>query len=265
MTRRKLARIGLGVLVLMLATVATIAGCIGWRLPEVPVPSVFVPAPGDAPVGERVLVVFLPGSRDSPEDILEQGFVSRLHEQGILADVLLPDLHTGYYVNTTRSRFDERLRVDIVEPMRAKGYRQVWLAGISLGGFGSMMYARLHPQHVDGIVVIAPFVASSSVLEEVRAAGGIARWNEPVVDGDWQRDLLRWLKGYADPQAVRPPLYVGYGSEDGFAEFNAAVGTVLPSGHVRVAPGGHEWLPWKQLWSEFADQVPWPRDSARGR
>jgi pimeloyl-ACP methyl ester carboxylesterase len=261
MTRRTLTRIGFGVLVLLLATVATIAGCIGWRVPVVPVPSVLVRAPGDAPLSERVLVIFLPGSRDTPEEILEQGFAAKLHEQGILADVLAVDLHTGYY---TGGRFDERLRVDIVEPMRARGYRAVWLAGISLGGFGSMMYAKAQPQHVDGIVALAPFVASNRVLEEVRAAGGIATWNEPVVDGDWQRDLLRWLKGYGDPQAKRPPLYVGYGSEDGFAEFNAAVGAVLPPGHVRVAPGGHDWPPWKQLWSEFANQVPWPRDSARG-
>ncbi len=251
--------LGLGLLAVLLVGVVTAAGCVGWRPPTVPVRSVMVKAPGDAPVSQRVLIVFLPGSQDSPEDLLEQGFVARLHQQGILADVVLPDLHVGYY---TGGRFDERLRIDVMEPMRAKGYAQTWLAGISIGGFGSMMYARQHPGQVDGIIAIAPFVASTSVLEEVRAAGGIAKWNEPVVEGDWQRDLLRWLKGYADPTQKRPPLYVGYGSEDGFAEFNAAVGAVLPKGHVREAPCGHAWVPWKQLWSEFLTDVPWPKAPA---
>jgi pimeloyl-ACP methyl ester carboxylesterase len=252
-------RLGFAVaLVGALGVLATIGGCIGWRSPVVPVRSVFVPAPGDAPTAKRVLVIFLPGSGDTPEQILQQGFAATLHNKGIAADVLVPDLHVGYY---TSGRFDERLRIDIVEPMLARGYRQIWFAGISLGGFGSMMYARQQPQHVNGVVALAPFIASNSVLAEVRNAGGIANWNEPVVDGDWQRDLLLWLKGYADPAtaATRPPLYVGYGSDDGFAEFNAAVGQVLPPGHARVAPGGHDWPPWKQLWGEFVDEVSWSK------
>lgn len=212
--------------------------------------------PGDRPASQRVLLVFLPGAGDVPADLITQGFVEQVRRRGIAADVIIPDLHVGYY--TGRS-FDTRLKADVIDPARAKGYTRIWLAGISLGGFGSLVYARQNPGVVEGVIAIAPFIATNGVLDEVRKAGGIAGWNEPVVAGDWQRDLLLWLKGYGDATQTRPSLFIGYGTEDGFAEFNAAVGALLPPERVRSAPGGHDWAPWQRLWGEFLDLAPLPR------
>lgn len=235
------------------------AGCMIGRPTEVPLPVIEVPAPGDAPIAKRVLLVFLPGARDTPGDIVRQGFADTLHRRGLAVDVVVPDLHVAYY---TAGQFDTRLVADIIEPARARGYRQVWLAGISLGGFGALMTARLRPEHVQGLVVLAPFIASPDVIDEVRRAGGIAHWEEPVHPRDFQRALVRWLKGYAEPGVARPPLYLGYGRDDDFARSLELLAAVLPHERVRVAPGAHDWVAWRQLWAEFAHQVPWPRAEA---
>lgn len=251
-------RVTLG-LALTVAVLAGAAACAGLRVPRTPVPTLQDMQPGDRPASQRVLLVFLPGAGDLPDDLIRQGFVEQVRRRGITADVIIPDLHVGYY--TGRS-FEARLKADVIEPARAKGYTRIWLAGISLGGFGSLVYARQNPGVVEGVIALAPFIATNGVLDEVRKAGGIARWNEPVVEGDWQRDLLLWLKGYGDPTQNRPSLFIGYGTEDGFAEFNAAVGALLPPERVRSAPGGHDWAPWQRLWGEFLDLAPLPRTGA---
>lgn len=243
---------------------AALSGCAAWRAASEPVATTWDRLAEPSAPADKSLIVFLPGAFDDPQDIVDQGFVRQVRARGLAADVVVADLHLGYY----RSRaFDTRLRVDIVEPARAAGYRQVWFAGISLGGFGSLMFARLNAGAVDGIIAIAPYVARSSVLAEVIAAGGLARWNEPVVEGDFERDLLRWLKGYGatGEGEGRPPLYVGYGTEDGYAEFASAIGSLLPPGHLRSAPGRHDWPPWRQLWGELLDAAPLPRLAAPGR
>jgi pimeloyl-ACP methyl ester carboxylesterase len=236
------------------ACAAPISGCFALRETKVPVPVLWDTLAGIRPAN-KILIVFLPGAQEVPADLVNQGFVRQVRERGIAADIVIVDLHVGYF----RSRaFDTRLREDVVAPARAAGYRQIWLAGISLGGFGSLMFSRLNDGLVDGIIAMAPYVARTSVLREVQDAGGLERWNEPVVEGDFERDLLHWLKGYADPSQKRPQLYIGYGTRDGFADFNAAVGDLLPPGRLRTAPGGHDWPPWKQLWGEFLDTAPLP-------
>jgi pimeloyl-ACP methyl ester carboxylesterase len=242
--------------VLSLSALAWGTGCAALRTRTIPVDTVIDLAPGNDPNAERVLIVFLPGASDTPADLLKQGFVQQVRQRGIKADVLLADLHVGYYVGRTA---EERLRTDIMEPARAKGYRQIWLAGISLGGFGSLLYAQRHEGAIDGIIALAPYIASNSVLAEVNAAGGLNGWNVPIKDGDFERELLRWLKGYGDATQKRPLLYLGYGTEDGFAQTNAAVGALLPKGHMRATAGGHDWGPWQKLWGEFLDAAPLPR------
>jgi len=162
--------------------------------------------------------------------------------------------------------FEERLREDIIEPARQRGYAEIWLAGISIGGFGTLLYSSLHGEAITGAIAIAPFVARDNVLEEVTDAGGLREWQiEPAAD-DWQRQLLRWLKGYADPDEPRPLLYVGFGTDDGYSQMEQVLDGVLDAGHFRSAPGDHDWPPWKQLWGEFLDLAPLKRiDAALGR
>lgn len=200
----------------------------------------------------RVLIVFLPGSADLPEDLVAQGFVDQVRQRRINADVALPAAHARYY---TSGSFEQRLREDVIDPALAHGYREIWLAGISLGGFGALMYARRYPEVVDGLIVLAPFIASNPVLDEVTSAGGLSTWSVPVEQDDWQRGLLGWLKGYAEPGTARPPLLIGYGTQDGFDQMREVFGDILPPRQLQSAPGGHDWAPWQSLWSGFLDQA----------
>ncbi len=234
----------------------TLSGCVFPRATKVPMDSISLPAS----VTERAktLIVFLPGAQEVPADIVKEGFIEQVRTRNIDADVMVIDSHMGYFLKRT---FDVRIRTDIIEPARAKGYKSIWLAGISLGGFGSLMYARIFPDEIEGVIAIAPYISSNGVLNEIIDAGGLARWKPelPLKPDDYERDLLLWLRGYADPNMKRPRLYIGYGSKDGLDQFRQLIGTILPPDQLLAAPGGHDWPPWKQMWGDVLDRVPLER------
>jgi Putative esterase len=236
-----------------------LAGCAAQRPVVVPMASITLPA--SAQRTSSTLIVFMPGVQELPQDIVREGFVDQVRTRGIDADVVVVDAHLGYFTNGV---FEQRLREDIVLPARARGYRSIWLAGISLGGFGALRYARAFPGDIDGVIALAPYVAPRLDLQEVWHAGGLLRWQpvEPPKPSQHERALLLWLKGYADPALRRPPLYIGYGDRDGLQPFAPLMAGILLPERLLSAPGGHDWPPWKAMWSDALDRVPWGMSKA---
>lgn len=230
-----------------------LGGCALPRAAQVPMDALWLPA-SPSQLG-RTLIVFLPGSQEEPQDIVREGFVEQVRARHPTVDVVVADAHVGYFRNRS---FEDRLRADVMAPARARGYESIWLAGISLGGFGSLMYAMNAPDEVAGVIALAPFIAARPLLAEVDQAGGLARWQPvlPLAADDYQRHLLLWLKGFGDPAQVRPPLFMGYGTRDRLAPFPGLLDGVLPAERLLSAPGGHDWRPWKAMWSDALERAP---------
>jgi pimeloyl-ACP methyl ester carboxylesterase len=240
---------------LLLAVV--LAGCAGNRPSVVPLRTLAQPQPcGPA----DTLLVLLPGSYSLPEDFIREGFVRAVREQGLAADVLLVDAHLGYYQDRS---VITRLHADVVQPARARGYRQVWVAGISIGAVGAMLYADEHPQALDGVVLLAPFLGTRLTALEIENAGGLARWPAPErrVDEEIDQRLWRWLKGQTDAASGerRLPIFQGYGVDDRFAYNNRLLSQSLPASRVFTADGGHDWPAWKALWQRVLPALPLAR------
>lgn len=234
----------------LLLLAATAAGCLSPRPATVPLRTVAFQHHGAAP---RCLVVLLPGRGDRPEDFGRLGFTGELARQGLSADVVAVDAHLGYYFERT---IVERLHEDVVLPARARGVEQVWFAGISLGGTGSILYAAQHPGELSGMLLLAPFLGDRPVVDEIVAAGGLAGGTvpEPRGERDFQRRLWRWLEGYEGAAGDRPPLWLGYGEGDGFARANRLLEQVLPPERVLTTEGGHTWRAWRRLWEGFLER-----------
>jgi len=201
--------------------------------------------------GKRVLLVMLPGAYDGPRDFVTHGFVDALRERALPVDVIAVDSHAGYFTGQT---IIERLHQDVILPARARGYRAIWFAGISLGGYGSLLYAGEHAGEVDGIIALAPFLGSRGIIAEIDRAGGLAQWAPgDFPTDDYERKLLVWLKHYRGAAAALPPIYLGYGADDRFAAAHRMLAASLPPGQVWIAPGGHDWATWKALWVAMLD------------
>ncbi len=243
---RRARLLSLGVWTLLLSP--WVLRCAGQRPPVSPVPTRFSLESGEP---SRCLVVFLPGQRDRLGAFDRHGFPKIIREEGLSADMVEVDLHRGYYENESMVM---RLNEDVIAPARASGYRQIWLVGISMGGFGALAYAKAHPREVAGLLLLAPFLGEEQTVAEI-AAVGLRQWVPGERRGveDYTRRLWQWLKGYTEPGAVGglPPIYLGYGTGDDLALSNSLLAGVLPPGQVVTAEGEHTWSVWKVLWRKL--------------
>lgn len=205
------------------------------------------------------LIVMLPGVYDKPQDFVDQGFVRAVRSRGIDADIQLTDAHLGYYSN---QQIVERLHNEVMVPAKAKGYQHIWLVGISLGGYGSMLYSMGKPGLVQGFFIMAPYMGTRDVPTQVQDQGGLRTWASSV-QGNLDVDLWRWLKGYATGQADLPVAYLGFGTSDRFVKPNTLLANVLPKDRSFAIPGGHDWETWLKLWNSFLDVAPLPRFEKR--
>jgi pimeloyl-ACP methyl ester carboxylesterase len=219
-------------------------GCYRHDAP-VPVPITHYPAGTKA---TDTLIVMLPGRGGSMKDFEKGRFIDLARQKGITSDILTVDLHEGYYYN--RSMID-RLRIDVIEPALKKGYRQIWFVGVSLGGFGALMYAKQNNSKIAGIVLIAPYLGDK-IIDEISSAGGISKWQPRANSSaeDYEIDLWKWLK--AGHGAT--PLYLIYGADDRMADAHRMLSELLPKEHVITTDGGHDWNAWTSLWTSFLDQ-----------
>lgn len=199
--------------------------------------------------GGKNLMIFLPGIGDLAEDFERQGFIHAMREQGVTADALALDAHYGYYA---RRMIHDRMAEDAILRAREAGYERIWLAGVSLGGFGAASYAARFPSHVHGLVLLAPYLGDAGLIREIRAAGGLKAWKPgSFAADDYPRVLWQWLKRYASQATPRPRIYLGYGADDRFAAANALLGEALPAGQVVAIPGKHDWDTWQRIWKLF--------------
>ena len=201
----------------------------------------------------RTLMIFLPGIEDVAEDFERRGFIREMRREGIAADAVAVDAHYGYYAK--KSIF-ERITDDVIASAHATGYEEIWLVGISLGGFGAASYAARHrSSRISGIVLLAPYLGDKTLIKEIADAGGVKGW-EPghVAPSDFQRDLWAWFKHYVSERKPALPIYVGYGMHDMFCHANALLADVLPCDRVFAIPGRHDWHTWKQIWRMFLVQ-----------
>lgn len=209
----------------------------------------------DCATRPTTLVVFLPGAYDTPQDFKDYGFVSALRKRNIEADVLLVDAHVGYFTN---QQIVQRLEDEVVLPAKAKGYQKIWFVGISLGGYGTLLYSMRKPADINGFFIMAPYMGPRDIPAEIYRQGGLKTWASDV-QGNMDIDLWRWLKGYSGASSNMPQAYIGYGASDRFEKPNQLLADVLPKERGFVIPGGHDWVTWQRLWNNFLEVAPLPK------
>jgi pimeloyl-ACP methyl ester carboxylesterase len=209
------------------------------------------------------LLVMLPGAYTAPEQFQDEGFVAAVRREGIAADILLADAHVGYFENHSIA---QRLAEDVLQPARAYGYAQIWLVGISNGGAAAILTADRLPRAAEGIVLLAPYLGSRRIAQQIGSSGGLRQWEPPTPfdRGDGDQVMWRWLKQQVAPSAT-PELYLGYGTSDLYVLNHRALATAMPPSHVVVTGGGHDWATWRGLWERILPRLPLERDPSCAR
>jgi pimeloyl-ACP methyl ester carboxylesterase len=198
------------------------------------------------------LFVFMRGIGGSHRSFEEEGLVAGVRGRGLPFDMAAPNAHVGYYADRS---LIERLKADVIDPARARGYRQIWLVGFSMGGLGSLLYLKEHPEDIVGVCLIAPYLGSAEIVQEIEIAGGLTAWRPGPYNPqrDWERMLWHWLQTDVAGRPDRKVL-LGYGTADVQVFGNASLAAVLPRDRVHVIEGGkHDYPTFKALWNRILD------------
>lgn len=208
------------------------------------VDAIYDVAPGDAE--ERILLLMLPGAKNTPQQLVENGFIRALRERNFPVDVLALDAHVDLYLD----RDDiERLLHHALDEIRAQGYRRIWLLGISLGGSGAMICATQRTPEIEGVILLAPFLGTRGLIAEVEAAGGLHHWQAGEIGSrDHERALIEQIQRSPLDSQEFPTICLGYGSEDRYRGASILLSERLPQHRVTVMSGGHDWETWIALW-----------------
>lgn len=226
---------------LIVLCACALTGCLSKGDPRLPIPSQLQSAPESA----TRLVVVLPGRADDVAALARSGMTEAIQAAWPDADVLLAGLMLGYYLE---GQAPERLHRELIEPARARGYREIWLAGASMGGMGVLLYERAFPGQVDGLILLAPFIGNRPILREIQQAGGIANWNpgppQTISADNWQHELWRHLQGWSrEPEQARR-VWLAYGDRDRLRRAMPVLEPLLPPEQILVPAGGHTWTVW---------------------
>lgn len=220
---------------------------------------------GDKPIGAlhyenpakpadqgKKLLIFLRGAGGGNSVFERHGLVNEVITRGLPFDMVAPDAHFGYYSSETLGR---RLYEDIIIPARQQGYTEIWVAGVSMGGLGALFLQIEHPDAVDGIILLSPFLGWNGIVKEIRQAGGLPRWEPgPHTVEDWQRYLWSWVKQHRELPARNAPIYLGYGASDIFSNAQSLMASAIPDERTTVIDGGHTYATLRRLWRDFLDK-----------
>ncbi len=199
----------------------------------------------------RTLVVFLPTIHGKGHHFEKQGFLEAVRERGFQANLKILDVNPTIYLD---GKLVESLKGEVIDPAKTEGYETIILVGISLGGHGALLYFAQNDEDVEGVVVFAPFLGGPLAARSIEKAGGLHTWKTcPALAWDYGCTIWKLMKDLASNPETRERIFLGFGEEDRFSRQNRLLGQALPSKHVFVVPGGHDWVSWKGLWIRVLD------------
>ena len=222
------------------------SACSQKRPPLTPLPAQYYES-GNRP--SRTLLILLPGIHDPITEFETRGFIDDVRQTEHPCDLVSVDAHYGYYDADT---IVERLHQDVIIPAQRAGYSDIKIVGISLGGYGALLYANRHISEVNTLVLLAPFLGSETLINSIMTANGLEHWLPNDTDDEKSLQAI-WLRLKDKPSSGTefPELYLGYGSADKFRQAHALLASTLPDDHVFTVTGGHNWTSWKQLWKQM--------------
>jgi S-formylglutathione hydrolase FrmB len=126
-----------------------------------------------------------------------------------------------------------------------------------MGGHGAVAYARSYPERVKGLLLFAPYLGPSDVVQEVTQAGGVCNYTAPDPPpqtryGFAQANFI-WLKDVLCSSPTKISVWVGIGNSD--QRPRELLRDVLPPDHYIVEPGGHDWSAWRPALEQISRRV----------
>lgn len=226
---------------------AGLSGCYYWRAATAPMATQlycraleYQLTPAHQCPRAQDAMILLPGIGDSIERFYQEGLITQLRDADLPLDAVVADAHFGYYRDRTLLA---RLQLDVIEPAKTAGYRQLHFAGVSLGGFGSLLYWRDSATwHPASLTVLTPYLGEPEYYQ-FKLPG---HEDEPAQQPETDKNLWPWLDQQA--QSQRRHWYLGLARAGKFYPPGQLLANMLPASNVVTVPGEHDWPAWRLMW-----------------
>ena len=229
--------------------------------------AVYLPPDYETSQRSYPVLYLLHGAGDDQTGWVQFGEVLRIADKAILKGtatpmiIIMPDANSGVrgYFNSIKGDwryedfFFEELMPHVEKKYRIKGEKRFRaIAGLSMGGGGSFMYALHRPELFSSACPLSAYVGPLSV-DELEAR--LKRGNEEYVKKDLKTyydrhnaiSLIDNLPA-EDMKSVR--WYIDCGDDDFLYEGNALVHIAMKKKGIpheyRVRDGGHTWTYWRE-------------------
>ncbi len=193
-----------------------------------------------------VLIILLPGIFSDARDMQQRGVPEAIHRGWPEPDILMADLTVNFY---RKGLAVQRLQDEIVIPARQQGYSEIWLAGGSMGGVGTLMYEWRYPGEMDGLVLISPYLGGDEVTDAIRAAGGLKAWDSgehstAMEPDNYDRLIWQMAQDWIGDEAKLHRVWLMCGDEDRLYPNAQMLGAILPQDRYFPGSGNHSWDYW---------------------
>jgi len=176
--------------------------------------------------------------------------------------IVMPDAGNSWYVNDAQGkvRYEDAFFNDFIPyiektyPVLAKKeFRAV--AGLSMGGYGALLYSLKHPDYFSACVAMSAAVFTD---EEIKAFPQDRKTMFDDLFGDFSTgfpqhwkdySVLEIIKNYPDDKKNKVRFYIDCGDDDFLYRGNAALHVALRDQNMqhefRMRDGAHTWSYWR--------------------
>lgn len=198
-----------------------------------------------------------------------QHIVDKAIQEGKISPIIvvMPDAEMTFYMNNVAGKYQyEDYFIKELIPHIEKTYRcrtekrHRAVAGLSMGGFGSLLYALHHPDLFGSCVGLSAAVRTDQQIREMphqeylrryRSTMGELKDGENRITDHWnQNSILYLLQKLPEAQKKAVRFYLDCGDDDLLLhEGNSQLHTVMRNLNIpheyRVRDGGHTWEYWR--------------------
>jgi len=236
--------------------------------------SIYLPPGYDASVPKTYPVLYLlHGLGDDALGWLKKGNMKAIVDQSLRENkstpmiIVMPDAQQTFYVNrVTGDQYEDFFFQELI-PYIEKTYRcrtdkkSRAVAGLSMGGYGSLLYALHHPDLFQSCYAMSAAVFPDEEMNALPYSELQKRYRmvlgatapaegEPRITEAWKKNSILTLSAALSPEqkkAVR--FFVDCGDDDFLFEGNDALHTAWRKANLshefRMRDGGHTWSYWQ--------------------
>lgn len=212
------------------------------------------------------VLYLLHGLGDDYRGWSQQGDLTRIADreiaQGRAAEmiIVMPDGAQSWYVNTfdDKTRYEDMFFEELIphidstyKTLAQKQYRAI--AGLSMGGYGSLLYAVKHP---DRFVACCPMSAAVYSQEDIERRGGDFKqlfeklFGPGVATPHWKANsVLELMASMPESQKKAVRFYIDCGDDDFLYSGNSNLHIIMRDKNIpheyRVRDGAHNWTYWR--------------------